>query len=248
MSTDNAPEVWLAGKVAIVTGGTRGIGLAVARDLAAAGASVVASGLRERSVARAREELAVFGGRFRPVVADVRRAPDVEALMRQATDGFGGLDILVNNAGIGRFVNVSDMTVETWSEMIDTNLTGVFLCSRAAIPIMRARGGGWIVNVSSLAGRNSFAGGAAYCATKAGLNGFTESLMEEVRFDGIRVSLIVPGSVATEFSGHAVRDEDAWKLAAADVSQAVMDLLRHPARSLPSRVEIRPAVPRRTRA
>lgn len=245
MHQGTSPAFSLQGKVAVVTGGTRGIGLAISRDLAAAGASVVASALRESSAARGRGELASFGDRVRTVVADVRRPADVEALMREATTRFGGLDILVNNAAIGRFVNVTDMSLEHWSEMIDTNLTGVFLCSRAAIPLMRSRGAGWIVNVSSLAGRNSFAGGAAYCATKAGLNAFTESLMEEVRFDGIKVSVVMPGSVATGFAGHDVRPDDAWKLTAEDVSEVVVDLLHHDPRSLPSRVEIRPAVPKR---
>ena len=156
---------------------------------------------------------------------------------------FGGLDILVNNAGVGRFAHAADMTVAQWHDVIDTNLSGVFYCCHAAIPHLRARGGGWIVNVSSLAGKNAFVGGAAYCASKAGLNAFSEALMQEVRHDGIRVSYVMPGSVATEFGGQP--GDEAWKLAPADVAQVVVDLLAHDRSSLPSRVEIRPSQPPR---
>ncbi len=156
---------------------------------------------------------------------------------------FGGVDILVNNAGIGAFANVADMSDDDWLRVIETNLTGVFYCCNAAIPQLRTRGGGWIINISSLAGKNSFVGGAAYCASKAGLNAFSESLMQEVRHDGIRVSYVMPGSVATEFSRGGSTSGTDWKLASEDVAQVVMDLLAHPDRSLPSRVELRPSRP-----
>ncbi|HEY8536195.1 MAG TPA: SDR family NAD(P)-dependent oxidoreductase, partial [Vicinamibacterales bacterium] len=154
-------------------------------------------------------------------------------------------DILVNNAGVGQFVPVAEMSTELWHRIIDTNLTGVFYCCRAAIPHLRRRGGGWIINVSSLASKNYSAGGGAYCASKAGLNALTESLMQEVRHDGIRVSAVLPGSVRTAFSpgGDAAGTE--WKLAPEDVAQVIVDLIAHPARSLPSHVEIRPARPPR---
>ena len=154
------------------------------------------------------------------------------------------MDILVNNAGIGRFGPVSEMAVDAWIETIETNLSGVFYCCRAAVPVMKRRGRGWIVNVSSLAGKHPFAGGVAYCASKAGVNALTESLMQEVRRDGIRVSCVLPGSVNTEFGGDQPSAHADWKLDASDVARAVIDLLRHPARSLPSRVELRPSVPR----
>jgi NAD(P)-dependent dehydrogenase (short-subunit alcohol dehydrogenase family) len=168
----------------------------------------------------------------------------VEAAFKNAVDRFGGLDILVNNAGVGIFKTVADMTLDEWNRLIGTNLTGVFHCSRAALPHLRARGGGWIINISSLAGKNPFPDGAAYCASKSGLNAFSEALMQEVRQEGIRVAYVLPGSVRTEFSGRSLGNDD-WKLAPADVAQAVTDLLGHPPRSLPSRVEIRPARPPR---
>ena len=155
------------------------------------------------------------------------------------------MDVLVNNAGVGRFAPLPALSVEAWVETIETNLSGVFYCCRAAIPVMKRGGGGWIVNVSSLAGKHPFAGGAAYCTSKAGLNALTESLMQDVRGDGIRVSCVLPGSVDTGFGGGRPSADADWKLAAADVARTVVDLLRHPARSLPSRVELRPSIPRK---
>jgi NAD(P)-dependent dehydrogenase (short-subunit alcohol dehydrogenase family) len=138
------------------------------------------------------------------------------------------------------------MDPAAWHQTIATNLSGVFFCCRAAIPAMRKRGGGWIINISSLAGKNPFVTGAAYCASKAGLNAFSEALMQEVRYDDIRVSCVMPGSVATSFGRHAVGGgHDDWKLAPEDVARVVMDLVGHPSRSLPSRVEIRPSKPPR---
>jgi NAD(P)-dependent dehydrogenase (short-subunit alcohol dehydrogenase family) len=166
-------------------------------------------------------------------------------MVQQAIDTFGGLDILVNNAGVGAFAPVADMSVDEWRLVIDTNLSGVFFCTRAAIPHLRRRGGGWIINISSLAGKNAFPDGAAYCASKSGLNAFSEALMQEVRHDDIRVSYVMPGSVRTRFSSGGDKDGTEWKLAAADVAQVVCDLLAHPARSLPSRVELRPSRPPR---
>jgi len=158
---------------------------------------------------------------------------------------FGGVDILINNAGIGLFASVSAMTPEQWSEVIDTNLTGVFNATRAVLPVMQRRGGGFIINISSLAGKNPFADGAAYCASKAGLNAFSEALMQEVRYENIRVSYVMPGSVATAFSsGDAAKGAD-WKIAPDEVAEVVVNLLRHDARSLPSRVELRPSRPPR---
>jgi NAD(P)-dependent dehydrogenase (short-subunit alcohol dehydrogenase family) len=133
------------------------------------------------------------------------------------------------------------MSDDEWRQVIDTNLTGVFFASRAAIPHLKRAGGGWIINIASLAGRNYFADGAAYCASKAGLVAFSESLMLEVRNDNIRVSCVMPGSVATEFNGPSEKTDDSWKLTGDDIAEVVMDLLRHPKRSLPSKVEIRPS-------
>jgi NAD(P)-dependent dehydrogenase (short-subunit alcohol dehydrogenase family) len=239
----------LHGKVAIVTGGSRGIGRAVAAALLADGASVVITATDGARLEDARNALASTepGASDRLLIAqaDVRRDRDVEALMAASVQRFGGIDILINNAGVGRFADVAAMTGDEWHQVIDTNLTGVFQCCRGAIPHLRSRGGGWIINVSSLAAKNPFAGGAAYCASKAGLNAFGEALMQEVRQDGIRVSTVMPGSVRTAFSRGGDAPGMDWKLAPEDVAEVVVDLLHHPARSLPSRVELRPSRPPR---
>jgi NAD(P)-dependent dehydrogenase (short-subunit alcohol dehydrogenase family) len=222
----------LTGRVALVTGGSKGIGAAIARTLAEAGASVVST---------SRSGGGPSGPNLRQVRADVRKADDAAGAVEEAVRAFGGLDILVNNAGVGVFASVADMSVDQWHQVIDTNLNGVFYCCRAAIPHMKTRGGGWIINISSLAGKNAFARGAAYCASKAALNHFSEALMQEVRHDGIRVSYIMPGSVATEFAG--AEGKEGWAIGADDVAQVVMDLLEMPARTLPSRIEMRPSRP-----
>lgn len=235
----------LQNTIALVTGGTRGIGLAIATALLDRGACVAVSGVRDESVRLASETLSAFAERATVVQADVRRPDEVERMVEETVAAFGGLDVLVNNAGIGRFAELADMAIDQWHEVIDTNLHGPFYCSRAAIPHMRRRNGGWIVNISSLAGKNWFAGGSAYCASKAGLNAMSEALMHEVRYDGIRVATVMPGSVFTEFGGRVPGDADSWKLGAEDVARVVVDLIGHDRRSLPSAVEIRPSQPRR---
>lgn len=230
----------------MITGATRGIGRAIAEAILRDGGRVMITGRDRGGVTAAVNELSQAIGdasRVAGAVADVRVRAQVDALMADAAARFGGFDTLVNNAGVGRFADVAAMSDEDWDNVIGTNLTGPFLCSRAAIPWLKQSGGGWIINIASLAGRNAFAGGGAYCASKAGLVAFTEALMQEVRFDNIRVSVVMPGSVATGFS-QSSGDDDSWKLAPADVAEAVVDLLRHPARSLPSKVEIRPARPK----
>ena len=231
--------------VAIVTGGSRGIGFAIAEALVKDGAAVVVTGLKKSRLDEAAAKLGRAGDPSRAygIVTDVRDRAAVDALVADTENRFGRVDVLVNNAGLGIFADVATMSDEDWRRQVDTNLTGVFYCTRAAIPAMRRAGGGWIVNIASLAGRNYFAGGAAYCATKAGLVAFSEAVMQEVRHDNIRVTVVMPGSVATEFNGRAVSAADAWKLAPDDVALCVMDLLRHPGRSLPSKVEIRPSRP-----
>ena len=226
-----------------MTGGSRGIGLATARVLLGQGASVVITGTTQSHLDAAAESLGNTD-RVLPIRADVRKYQEVETAFADASARFGGIDVLVNNAGVGVFRPVADMTVEEWHQVVDTNLTGVFYCCRAALPIMKQRGGGWIINVSSLASRNAMVNGAAYCASKSALNAFSESLMQEVRYEGIRVAYVLPGSVNTGF-GSLTNTKSDWALSPDDVAQVVSDLIAHPARSLPSRVEIRPAQPAR---
>ena len=243
----DASSGFLAGRAAVVTGGSRGIGLATATALREAGADVLVCGRALSALEQALSHLerAPGPGRVAAFAADVRRHDEAERLVAAAVDELGRLDILINNAGVGRFAPIGELAVDAWVETIETNLSGVFYCCRAAIPALKRGGGGWIVNVSSLAGKHPFAGGVAYCTSKAGLNALTESLMQDVRRDGIRVSCVLPGSVNTEFGGSRPSPDMDWKLAASDVARAVVDLLRHPARSLPSRVELRPSTPRK---
>ena len=231
--------------VAIVTGGSKGIGLAIARALLDRGMQVTITARSERDLQRAASSLGA-GDKLHAVSADVRDEAGARRIVSETVARFGGLDVLVNNAGVGRFANVADMKVETWREVIDTNLTGVFYCTHAALPELRRRGAGYIINISSLAGKNAFTGGAAYCASKAGLNAFSEALMQEVRYDNIRVSYVMPGSVSTGFGDRDGSKEADWKLTSDDVAQAVIDLVSHNKRSLVSRVEMRPSRPQKS--
>src|SRR3989454_4970472 len=236
----------LRGKVALVTGGSRGIGLAIARALVAEGVQVAVTGRSAAHLSGARPRIESAGpGSVETLQADVRRYAEAERAIGATVARFGGLDILINNAGVGIFAEVAEMTPEQWAEIIDTNLTGVFNACHAALPHMRRRGGGFIINISSLAGKNPFANGARDCASKSGLNAFSEALMQEVRYDNIRVSYVMPGSVATAFSSGDENKGADWKIAPEEVAEVVVNLLRHNPRSLPSRVELRPSKPRK---
>lgn len=237
----------LRGKVAVVTGGSRGIGFSIAQALVAAGVNIVITARNATQLSNAKPKIEAAGiGQVEELRADVRSYADVERAVTAAVSRFGGLDILVNNAGVGFFSNVVDMKPDEWSQIIDTNLTGVFNACHAAIPKMRARGGGYIINISSLAGKNAFVGAAAYCASKSGLNAFSEALMQEVRYDNIRVSYVMPGSVSTEFAGNDASKGADWKIAGDDVADIVIDLLRSDPRSLASRIEVRPSKPKKS--
>jgi len=238
----------LTGKVAVITGGSRGIGLATARALLQQGASVAITGTNPATLKAGRDELLSEAAADRIVseLADVRDYGAVEAALGRIDSALGGIDILVKNAGVGGFKPVADMTVDEWHTVMDTNLTGVFYCCHAALPYLRKRGGGWIINISSLASRNAFVNGAAYCASKSALNAFSESLMQEVRYEGIRVAYVLPGSVNTSFGGGVLSNTKAQgALLPDDVAQVIGDLVAYPSRSLPSRVEIRPSQPPR---
>jgi 3-oxoacyl-[acyl-carrier protein] reductase len=236
----------LNGKIALVTGGTRGIGRAIAERLLAGGAAVTISGRTRQSVDTAVTELRPLGNVF-GVAADIRRVEDVRTMFSAIDAEFGGLDILVNNAGEGVYRKVAEMTPEEWHRNIDLNLNGAFYCVHEALSRFLKRGGGFVVNLSSLAGRNAFSGGAAYNASKFGLNGFTEALMLDHRYDNVRVSSIMPGSVATGFSapGKSGEADMSWKVMPEDVAEAVYMVLTMPARTMVSRVEMRPSKPRK---
>jgi len=230
----------LKGKIAIVTGGTRGIGRAIAEALLREGLSVCIAARNQDEVEKAASELGdnAFG-----FACDVRDYEQVTGLVAYTIMELGGLDILVNNAGVGKFETVEQISPEDFRAVLETNVFGVFYCCHEAIPEMRRRGGGYIINISSLAGANPHPRMAAYNASKFGLNGFSEALMQEVRHDGIKVSYIMPGSVNTEFGGDSPSDEKSWQLTPADIARVVTDLLHHDDRALPSRVEIRPSKP-----
>jgi 3-oxoacyl-[acyl-carrier protein] reductase len=228
---------------AVVTGGSRGIGRAIVEALLAEGAVVTLCGRTEESTAAAVAELA--HPRCHGIAADVADEPQVERLFAFAQERMGGVDILVASAGIGIFQAAGDMEIADWKRTIDTNLTGVFLCSRLAIQSMRKSGGGFIVHLSSLAGRNPFAGGAAYNASKFGLNGMGEAMMLDHRNENIRLTTIMPGSVDTDFSPRSAGKASDWKIAPADVASMVVAVLSMPARTLVSRVEMRPSRPQK---
>ena len=230
----------LSNKTAIVTGGTKGIGRAIAESLVDAGASVAITARNQDVITKAVSQINRRSrGMAKGYVCDVRDYNQVKSLFAEV----GAVDILINNAGVGIFASVESMSVEDFRTVLETNVFGVFYCCHEAIPLMKQRGGGYIINISSLAGANAHPQMAAYNASKFGLNGFSEALMQEVRHDGIKVSYIMPGSVNTEFGGDETSDEKSWQLQPSDIAQVVIDLLQYPERTLPSRVEIRPARP-----
>jgi 3-oxoacyl-[acyl-carrier protein] reductase len=232
----------VTGKFAVVTGGTRGIGLAIAKGLLDGGASVAVCGRSQQSIDHAMGELSPQRkGKVIGRTADVRSSDDVARFFEFVEREFEGIDILVNNAGVGIFHKVGELTIEDWRTTMDTNLSGAFYCCREALPRMIRRGGGSIINISSLAGKNPFTGGGAYNASKFGLNGFSEAMMLDHRHDNVRVTYVMPGSVDTEFGSES--QHASWKIAPEDVAQVVMGVLAMPGRTLVSRVEMRPSRP-----
>jgi len=234
-------DLFLEGRKAVVTGATRGIGRAIAEALLDAGASVAICARTAHDVETAVIELSARSkSKVIGKEADVSKKEDVAKFFQFVDQELGGLDLLVNNAGVGVFKTAAELTDDDWQRTIGTNLSGVFYCCREALPRLRNRKNGYIVNISSLAGKNAFAGGAAYNASKFGLNGLTEAMMLDHRQEGIRVSCVMPGSVATGFGSGNQAD---WKIAPADIAEIILMLFRMPARTLISRVEVRPTRP-----
>jgi 3-oxoacyl-[acyl-carrier protein] reductase len=228
----------LRDKVAIVTGGTRGIGYGIAQVFLSEGAKVFICGRQEGNLKKALKSLSGNGeSSVDGIAADVSRHEDCHDLVEAAVKRFGRVDILVNNAGVGHvYKPIDQISPEVWDTTIGTNLSGTFYCCRETVPLMRKAGSGYIFNISSTASIVRFAGGSAYNASKAGLTGLTETLVKDVRYDGIRVSEIVIGSVSTEDRGH-----ESWKLAIEDVVSVIVDLYKFPSRAMVARVELLPS-------
>jgi len=239
------PSTDLSDRIALVTGAGRGIGRAIALGLAARGADLVVAARTRAEIASVAEEIRSSGRRAVAVEADVSVEKDVRKLADRALQEFGAVDILVNNAGIGVFTNVVELEPADLDRMWEVNVRGVFLCTRALLPSMIEHGLGDIVNISSLAGRNAFAGGAGYCATKWALIGFARCLMLEVRKDNIRVITICPGSVDTSFSGTGGAPKSSGEIpSAGDIAQVVADALLMPRHVMVSEIDVRPTNPK----
>lgn len=233
----------LTGKTALITGGSKGIGLGIAEAMIQQGMNV---GITSRSQAAADEAAkhlnAIQADSAIGIQADVRQFGDQEKSVQAVIDKWGKLDALIANAGVGHFASIEEMTPEQWHDIIDINLTGVFYSVKAAIPALKDSKG-YIITIASLAGTNFFATASAYNASKFGLVGFTQAIMLDLRHHGIKVSTIMPGSVATYFNNHQPSEADAWKIQPEDLGQMVVDLMRMHPRTLPSKVEVRPSMP-----
>lgn len=235
----NKEVISLQGNVALVTGASRGIGKAIARQLAKMGAAVAICGRDKSALTASAAEIQEYGHPVYAQPADVTNSADVSELVAQTEHALGPISILVNNAGIGLFGPAHEKSESDWDRVLNTNLKSVFLVSRAVVPSMVKRGVGDIINISSLAGRNAFAGGGLYCASKWGLQGLTACMAEDLRDHGIRVSVICPGSVATEFSGRGPKDPTKVLLPE-DIAHAVAMLVTQSTQSFISEVQLRP--------
>jgi NAD(P)-dependent dehydrogenase (short-subunit alcohol dehydrogenase family) len=231
----------LSGQVAVVTGAGRGIGAAIARRLAVMGASVVLCGRTLKLLETTAASISALGGQAQALACDVTDLASVQALAAAVQSNFGRIDILINNAGVGSFAApLHEMTPEAWEKILNTNLRGVFYCVRSFAPLMITAGAGHIVNISSLAGKNALPNGAAYAASKWGLNGLSYSIAEELRGNGIRVSVVCTGSVDTELSPHTGKDPNKM-LKPDDVAHVVAMLVTQAPQSFASEVLLRPA-------
>lgn len=232
----------LENKVAYITGGSKGIGYGIAKTLLENGMRVAITSRNMNAAKAAAESLSKDASKVLAIESNVSSLADEMKAVRSVLDHFGQLDVLVANAGIGQFVPIDKMSEETWKEMIDTNLTGVFNSVKASVEELK-RSKGYIITIASLAGTNFFENGSAYNASKFGLVGFTQSIMLDLRKYGIKTTTIMPGSVATYFNDHNPNDADAWKIQPEDIGQMVADLLHMHPRTLPSKIEVRPSIP-----
>ena len=231
-------------KVILITGGTKGIGLGIAQRLLENGARVAITGRDENVVRTVADDLnKKWAGQALGLAADVRSFDDQEKCSQAVVNKWGRIDVLVANAGIGHFGSIETLTPEQWQETIDVNLTGVFYSVKATLAELK-KTRGYVITIASLAGTNFFAGGSAYNASKFGLVGFTQAMMLDVRSAGIKVTTIMPGSVASYFNGHQPSEADEWKIQPEDIGQIVVDLLEMHPRTLPSKVEVRPTIPK----
>ncbi|MBL7857747.1 MAG: SDR family oxidoreductase [Cyclobacteriaceae bacterium] len=231
-------------KTALITGGSKGIGFGVAEALVNENVHVAITGRSQKSVDEAVTKLNKLGkGEAIGLAADVRKSNDQQRAVEAVIKKWGKLDLLVANAGLGHFGSIEKLTAEQWHETIDTNLTGVFHSIKASLEELK-KSKGYIITMASLAGTNFFAGASAYNASKFGLVGFTQAVMLDVRQYGIKVSTIMPGSVATHFGGDAPAADDAWKIQPEDIGQMVVDMLKMNPRTLPSKIEVRPSMPK----
>lgn len=230
-------------KTLLITGGSKGIGYGIAEVMIRAGWNAAITGRNQKQVDEAAAQLNTIRKESAlGIVADVRNLAQQQAAVAQVLHQWGQLDVMVANAGIGHFGSVETLTEEQWHETMDTNLTGVFYSVKASVEALK-KTKGYIITIASLAGTNFFAGGSAYNASKFGLVGFTQAIMLDLRAQGIKVSTIMPGSVATYFAGHVPNESDGWKIQPEDVGQLVLDLLNMNPRTLPSKIEVRPSAP-----
>lgn len=230
-------------KVALITGASKGIGYGIAEALVKQGVNVAITGRSEESVQAAADALnQISADSALGIVADVRDLSSQQQVVIAILEKWQRLDYVIANAGVGHFAPIQELTPELWQETIDINLTGVFYTAKATIDALK-KTEGYFITISSLAGTNFFEKGAAYNASKFGLVGFSQAIMLDLRSEGIKVTTIMPGSVATHFNNHQPNEKDAWKIQPEDIGQLVVDLIRMPARTLPSKIEVRPSRP-----
>lgn len=231
-------------KTALITGGSKGIGYGIAEALIRDGIRVAITSRSQQNADQAANALnKIREGYALAIESDVRNLASQEKAVQTVLGQWGRLDYLIANAGVGHFAPIQELSAELWQETIDINLTGVFFSAKASLAAL-TESKGYFINIASLAGTNFFANGTAYNASKFGLVGFSQAMMLDVRNAGVKVTTIMPGSVATEFNNHEPSDKDAWKIQPEDIGQIVSDLIKMPARTLPSKIEVRPTTPK----